>query len=59
MVLRIKFRREFKLALEEDGYSQEEIKEQLGQLINEEIEKRDLYNCSLDHQTSQREKVTK
>ena len=40
MVLRIKFRREFKLALEEDGYSQIEIKEQLDHLIDVEIERR-------------------
>ena len=41
MALRIKLRREFKIALEEDGYSQEEIKEQLDHLIDEEIERQD------------------
>ena len=38
MALRIKLRREFKIAIEEDGYSQEEIKEQLDHLVDEEIE---------------------
>ena len=37
----MKLRREFKLALEEDGYPQEEITEQLDHLINEEIERQD------------------
>ena len=41
MALRIKLRREFKIALQEDSYSQEEIKEQLDQLVDEKIERQD------------------
>ena len=41
MALRLKIRKEIKLTLEEDGFTQEEIKEQLNDLVEEELQRQD------------------
>ena len=41
MALRLKIRKEIKLTLEEDGFTQEEIKEQLNDLVEEELKARE------------------
>ena len=40
MALRLKIRKEIKQTLEEDGFTQEEIKEQLNDLVEEELKDR-------------------
>ena len=40
MALRLKIRKEIKQTLEEDGFTQEEIKEQLNDLVEEELKER-------------------
>ena len=41
MALRLKIRKEIKQTLEEDGFTQEEIKEQLNDLVEEELQRQD------------------
>ena len=41
MALRLKIRKEIKLTLEEDGFTPEEIKEQLNDLVEEELQRQD------------------
>ena len=40
MALRLKIRKEIKQTLEEDGFTQDEIKEQLNDLVEEELKER-------------------